>query len=274
MTPIASIGGLLILFASPWHLYVYHNPYLTDAFGLAALSLMLFGIVRNSFLMFAIAAIIGVLARETCIFLVPVWFLKNLRQGMLVASTTISSLLILRSDPTLGSASLDALQWDRLLHPVRFATEIALSWRHAWIYAIAGVYLFRDKQYIELGAAFLLPFFGALLTSLIATDLGRMFAILSPIVAVAAGRIFLELSESGYSYVVYLLVGMSLVGSLLIVPNSIFGEEIVLGGRAMKLTAFLGNAALGICATLLVRENVRAAWKQRMGVLPAVSCKC
>lgn len=89
--------SMLCLFASTGHLYLYSNPYLTDAFGMMALSLMLYALIVGNAILFAVPAVFGILARETTLFLIPA-FLITRRWLAFIGNFFVSLLLHLRAE--------------------------------------------------------------------------------------------------------------------------------------------------------------------------------
>ena len=66
-----SLLALSCVFASTNHLLLYQNPHLPEAFALLCLTLMTRALLDRRFGWFAGFAVVGVLARETCVFLLP-----------------------------------------------------------------------------------------------------------------------------------------------------------------------------------------------------------
>lgn len=256
---IASISGLIILFMSPLHLYNYHNPFLTDAFGLAAISIMIYGFVRKSIIIFAIATIIGLLGRYSCIFLVPVWVLKDRFQGIVIIIISFLLLLYIRMEPQFGNVVVDYLQWNRISDILNMVKDILWSWRHVWILMLLGICLFPKKKFKEFGIIFCLLFIGALLTSLIATDIQRLFNVLSPIVVLSSANFFLVLDRNKYQYLVYYIVAASILGGLITFPTVLIGEEVIIGCKILNLTSLIINSLIILFATILIREKILRA---------------
>ncbi len=105
-----------------------------------------------------------------------------------------------------------------------------------------------------MGAAFLALFSGALLTSLIASDLTRMFLILSPVVAVASAQFFAGVIEQRLHVWVWLLVAILAAQGVVAIPNAILGE-ILNGARPLKLAMLVSASLLALSAIVLLSHR-------------------
>ncbi|MCX5885796.1 MAG: hypothetical protein NT096_07800 [Proteobacteria bacterium] len=228
--PSATVG-LLAVFVTPWHLYCYHNPFLTDAFQLMIISVMIFSLVCGYFSLFAPCAILGVLGRETTVFLVPVWFLTRDRsRGCLLLGVAVAILLLLwyvmrsnTSTVALISEKFNTIGIFRDLYS--YGTRVMLSWNYAWVLSLIGMWLIPGEYRVSLITSFLLLISCAFLTSLIATDTGRMFAILAPVLAIFCAQLCDALKKSGHTPIIFSIVAISMVAALVSLPNVILGEQ-------------------------------------------------
>lgn len=184
--PVA-FGSLVAVFFTFWHQYNFHNPYLTDAFQLAMIAAMVYALIIDSFPVFAAAAVLAVAARETAVVFVPAWFLlKNKRSGAAIVLCAVAVMMAPRlwyADGTplvesMGRAYRASGGSDRF--PWAFARRVydayGLFW---WAIGISVVVNLRNPV---LTVSFVLLFVGALLSSVIAVDTGRMFQMLAPII--------------------------------------------------------------------------------------------
>ncbi|MGB8656369.1 MAG: hypothetical protein WCE90_01120 [Candidatus Zixiibacteriota bacterium] len=218
--------GLLAVWASTWHLYNYHNPFLTDTFGLLMLCVMIFALFNDSFFVFLTAAVLGVLARESTIFLVPVWLVKKeWKRSILLMAMTIIALLIPRhflasaTDPTLVSIfdSIGILQ-----QPLAFAKGVFSSWGFIWFLSIIGIWYLPTDKFALVAVAYVSLLGGAIFTSLVATDTGRMFSILTPVIAITSSQLYAELINRN-RVMAFTFVGLVILQALVSRPNVIFG---------------------------------------------------
>jgi len=134
----ASVAGLLTVFTSGVHLYAYLNPYLTDAFALMVLSVMVFALVSRYFLVFAIFAILGFFVWELTLWLVPAWFLAGDRpKGAILLVVAVLVFFVPRWIFPSGLSTLDQIRgqvggggfWQQ---PSFLAKTIIVSWAFLW----------------------------------------------------------------------------------------------------------------------------------------------
>lgn len=184
--PVA-FGSLVAVFFTFWHQYNFHNPYLTDAFQLAMIAAMVYALIIDSFPVFAAAAVLAVAARETAVVFVPAWFLlKNKRRGAAIVLCAVAVMMAPRlwyADGTplvesMGRAYRASGGSDRF--PWAFARRVYDAYGLFW-WAI-GVSVVVNLRNPVLTVSFALLFVGALLSSVIAVDTGRMFQMLAPII--------------------------------------------------------------------------------------------
>lgn len=191
---LQSVFGLLIVFATTWHLYFYANPFLTDAFGLMTVCLLLFAAVDGSFLLFAVSAIFGALAREATLLLVPLWLLKDTRKGLLILAATAAVFAVPRLAMPSETGLLEYLaasfiavgRWRDL--PM-FAQSVIDTWGIVWPMSILGMSQIPRAHLRVFVFAFIVLGLGAFFSSLVATDTGRMFSILTPVLAVGCAQL-------------------------------------------------------------------------------------
>jgi hypothetical protein len=228
LNTIYSTIGLLAVWASTWHLYYYHNPFLTDAFGLLIVCIMIYALFTDSFFLFLATSLFGVLARETTIFLVPVWLVKKeWRRSILVIAISVLVLLIPRhllatgTDPTMFSVfeRIGILQ-----RPLTFVKNIFLSWGFVWFLSIIGVWYLPNDKFVLTAVVYISLLCGAIFTSLIATDTGRMFSILAPILGITCAQLYAELIKRKH-ILALVFVGLTISQAFVSIPNTIFGVD-------------------------------------------------
>jgi len=264
ITMFSAVVGLLAVFVTPWHLYCYHNPFLTDAFQLMVIAVMIFSLVCSYFSLFAPCAILGVLGRETTVFLVPIWFLtRERRRGLLLLGVAVAILLLLwyvmrsnTSTVALLSEKFNTIGIFRDLYS--YGTRIMLSWNYAWVLSLIGMWLIPGEQRVSLITSFLLLIACAFLTSLIATDTGRMFALLAPVLAVFCAQLCDSLKKSGHTLVIFSVVAIALVASLVALPNVILGEqrETFQSFQDMK-RILLTSVMLGLYILFILQDQIQ-----------------
>jgi hypothetical protein len=226
---VASFGGLFLVYSSTNHLYYYHNPYETDPFGFMILSIMLLAFLSNSFAIFAVAGLTGILQRENVILGIPLWFTKcNVRQSLILIVATVLVFLI----PRLVLMP----SWDQLIgQPSNaitgrvgpFLKDVFLSWRYVWFVGILGLVLIpRSEHFYICATAFLLLTLGAFFacaTHSHKNDTYRMFAYVVPILTVSSAQVFATVMAR-QPYLAGLIGVFSVLQLVLSRPNAIWGR--------------------------------------------------
>ena len=226
-----AIVGVVSIWGSTWHLYGFWNPYLTDAFGLLMLAIMMWAVLTGTLWAFAAAAIVGVLARETTAVLVPAWLItRQWRAAIAVAGGTLAVAALPRilMQPSIDAvAAAPALSGDQLqTHPIIVLRQIAASWGIVWLFAIAGIACLPGADRRRLGAVFIALLAGALAASAVATDLGRMFAFLAPVLAIGCAQLYAVLRRARETWLAAAMIVMVAVQwrfnapDVVIVPSS------------------------------------------------------
>jgi len=219
--------GLLVVWASTWHLYNYYNPFLIDTFSLLILCVMIFALFSSSFFVFLTTALLGILARETTIFLVPVWLImKEWRRSILVIAISAIVLLIPRHFLASGTDTTLVSVFDRIgiLHqPLTFAKNVFLSWGFVWFLSMIGVWYLPSDKFALVAAVYISLLCAAIFSSLIATDTGRMFSILTPILVISSAQLYAELIKRK-RLLALAFIGLTISQAFVSRPNVIFSE--------------------------------------------------
>jgi hypothetical protein len=223
--------GLLAVWVTSSNLDLYYNPFLTDAFGLLALSVMVFALLGPSFWIFLAGSVAGVVGREISIVLAPAWFAtKHVRQAVLVLGVGAAALLAPRW--ALGVEGDLAARLVRnagsvasLYSPSLFFKSILLSCGCAWVTALAGIGFIPRAKFLPVAAAFGCLFLGALGASFVARDTERIFLIIVPVLALGTAQLFGFLRARGARAAALAIVALAIAQGLVAHPNRLFGEE-------------------------------------------------
>lgn len=275
---LASFGGLFALYSSVWHLYNYHNPFLTDAFQLMALSVMLFFLLRLNFTIFWAAGIIGILARETTVFLVPAWLATGQwrKSAAAVAITLVAwylPQLFLSKDlgffeyPSRvlsGVLSAGGLQ-DR---PQPLLRAVFIQWGFTGVLTLIGLALVPISRFWPIITAFGLLLLGALVSSTIAADFGRIFALISPVAVVCCAFVFSTLSSRN----IYLatLLALVLASRLFWVPTSLTPREsFVFDSIYPRLSVLVLEVFLTLAIAFTLRRAIVDGFRLKFGEVAA-----
>jgi len=205
------------LFASTGHLLFYQNPYLTDAFGLMCLILMLYFLICNKDFAFGISACVGVLARESSLFLVPS-FVVTKRWGNFVLLLCVSIACYLIPRILFGGTT-----HSRLILPVHWTYYVKMYFTFGilWIPMLTGLLLCNKESFPAILLVFLSLLLGALISSLVARDTIRMFVVMMPVGLITLSYYFYELELINRPLFI-VTIFLSLLNIPLALPTSFF----------------------------------------------------
>ena len=267
----ASVGGLLTVFTSGVHLYGYTNPFLTDAFALMALSLMIFSLINRYFLVFAIAAILGILAWELTIWLVPAWFLARdrLKGAILLVGAVLVFFIprwVFPSDLSLIDILTSQFNAGLWHNPSYFAITIVVSWGFLWVLAPIGVWLMPKDKFGSVASAFGILLFGAFLYSAIATDTFRYFHILAPVFAISCAQLYVWLfKKKAHIFGVSILAALVIANAFDSVPNILFSEgSWMLRSRTPTQLLLIFGVVYGLGSVFVLREVLFQELRDRL----------
>jgi hypothetical protein len=266
-----SMLGMITVFSSRAHLYYYHNPFLTDAFGLMCLSVMIYALCNRSFLLFALTGLIGVLAREQVIFLAPVWCEKKreLRTCVTLASAMLLTLalprVMLPSNAALSDQLTSKLSNSLSFHPLAMIfLHAAHAWGITWFVALIGLLFVPGRNFTTLAASTILLLLGAMVTSLLAVDTERMFSVVAPVFAIGAAFFFKQVLTTGRKEVLFGCLILLLVQAVTAIPNSLIGEgsQIFDVGGLRILTMFVLFGCI-LWVLSILQPLVTHAWLEK-----------
>ena len=226
----AAIGGVFMVWGAAWQLYYFHNPFLTDAALLLFIYLMFFAFLEDNFFLFLISAVLGVLSRETALFALPLWLLKkrkaeNVLLFIVVGLFFLIPRLLFTFD--IHSPSLSGLLTvlaSRLDNIKSFTIDLYNSWGIIWIFSIVGLVQLEGNLYKPVRLFYFLLIAGAVCTSLIATDTGRMFSIMAPVMVTTCARMCMTVCCDGNILERILLTLLIVIQPLISFKYSIFAE--------------------------------------------------
>ena len=152
---IASVSGTSSM------LYAFHNPYLTDQFGVLMVTAALAALLGRRPLMFAALVTLGSIGRESVAFIAPAYLITSVvtrngddlqRRGLLLLGMVLPVLasVILRVLPTFGEHGLARYigyysptlgELGPIRRPLDFIIGVAMSWEWVWIASLAGLAL-------------------------------------------------------------------------------------------------------------------------------------
>jgi hypothetical protein len=256
-----SVIGLCCVWCSRWHLMNYNNPYLTDAFGLFILCVMMFSFLDDKFFVFLIAAVLGILARETTVFLVPVWLIRRewKRSLVLILAAVlafISPRLLLGSGTDITIMEVfERIGMEKIRGMLSYGKDIFMSWTIVWFLSVLGLLFLPKNKYISASAIYSLLMVGAFATSLIAVDTGRMFSILTPVLAVTSAHFIDVLEKERMAWAKWVLVLLLTYQAIMYIPNLFFIEDSP-ENRWLRIAMAIIELLFTGCVVLILRKKI------------------
>lgn len=208
--------SLVSLFVSLSHLLIYQNPFLIDAFTLMCLTAMFYFALTAKSLPFGIVSILGALGHEAALFGVPA-FLATKRFGIFFI-VAVLSFAVFAAPRFFGWGDIySPFGWSRFGQWVDWA-KIFFAYGFLWLAMGIGLYLCPLKSYPAVALEFAFLLFGAFLSSLFASDIVRMFAILQPVALVLWAYFIQGLAkQSRFLFIVF--CGLLFANLFLVIPT-------------------------------------------------------
>jgi len=238
----ACIFGATALFCSRAFIYNYVNPYMTDAVALLAIFAMVYTYLGEQELAFAAAAVVGILAHEITVLLVPaVLFSRRWKRGLVAC--VIPGIILLLTRFCLGAGYAGSVKKEFLLisvhisHTLVWLKAVILSWYFLWPLLVMGIATLpaRTKRFRLLVCTGLLMT-GAIFLSLFVLDTERTYSILAPVVAVSAATVFNTLWQENRAKAIGLF--------LLVLADLASAEAYIIGTRDLRVLALFSIPAL------------------------------
>ena len=215
------------------------------------------------------AAVLGILARESTLFLVPAWLAtrqwRNLTLALIIAFVAwYVPRLTLSSDSGAFSYTkslLDGLDpVDRLRDFVR---PVVIQWGITGALTMLGLLLTPVSRFWMLLLVFLGLALGAFFSSLVAGDIGRLFELLFPIMIVSCAYFFAALWKR--SPLLALLLAFTLAGRLFWVPTNLLPREsFVFDSVYPRGVLTLAHLVIIIGAVYLMRAQLTSGIKEKV----------
>lgn len=262
----ATAGVVVVAFAR-WQAYHYHNPFLTDALGLLVLTLMLWAALEGFFLLFAAAALVGVMGRETALVMLPAWLVR--RDGWKALLLGVGCVAILWQIRLLVGPGPGVPDAQAGFDPLSMLEGAVLAWGPVWVLGALGFLLVPRAARATLCGGFVLVLPLAFAAAHVATDTGRMFGLLAPFLALFAALAFDALARrSALVFEAFLL--LALVGLLVLTPTRalpVFWPEAILHGYAWRFTE--AGLLLAFVASWRLRDELESGWRDMQAQLVA-----
>jgi hypothetical protein len=253
--------GLFTMAGFPAHAYHFHNPYLTDAAGLAVLTALLAAAWTQRFALFFALALVAPLVRETACCLLPMWLPRSVRRGMLALLAGLGVLVVVHLLLAPASSPGEAAAAYRLPPMRAWLTSSLLAWSFGWWLAAIGVLLLRWNAFRTVMLAGLLLAGGAFAATFVASDIERMFGLLTPVMLIGCARAF-DVSLKYNRALTLLLIALAIAQFLCVVPNPFVPYDTWghLGYWPPKLLLAAGTCGAAALAWRLRRRLRREVW--------------
>ena len=257
----ASVVGLALVVASPWSLYAFHNPLLTDGAAHAVIAAEVWALVAGATLPFAVLVTIGAGVRETTGVLAPaLWSAGHRRHAVVLTAGVVLVFVAWRVLDGDGNPPAGALA--ERLTPAALAqlTRSAVTaWSGLWLLAPTGLLMIAGDAGSRLRRAAAWLLLGGTLSALLAADAGRMLAVLLVPFGVGAATAVDALLRQRRRAIVSALVAAAIVNACAWVPNRVFPLESA-AFRATELRLVACAASLlsaAAAAVALIAERRR-----------------
>jgi hypothetical protein len=133
-----------------------------------------------------------------------------------------------------------------VFRPFIFVRQLHTIWGFVWFIGLAGLWFLPRAYAVRITAAFAALFVAALVASMIATDTGRMFGFLAPVLAIAAAQFYAVVRRNDPA-LAWLLVAVIAVQGFFNTPDAMFDRSAWIVGwprRAFVTTELVLGAVI------------------------------
>jgi hypothetical protein len=155
---------------------------------------------------------------------------------------------------------------DRLRHLSAFARPVIVHWGFSGVLAIMGIVLVSKEWGWTLAVGFGALMIGAVISSFFANDIGRMFSILSPLMVIGCGYLFMNLrGKSGWILKIW---GFVLIARIFWIPTILSSNaDWVLGSIYPRLFVGMMQILLILGIAVALNSELRRAGKEHFNFL-------
>jgi len=262
------------------HLLNYSNPFLTDSFALAALSIMLYALVMGRDAVFAATGLVGLLGRETCLFGFPAYAVTRRWKRWLLFSALALGLFIAMRHGMFGGYDWPS---PHILRGWIYWAHVYTAFGFLWWPMLFGVLLWDWRRYPIVPAQALSLGAGAFLTSLMSSDMVRMIGVMQVIAPLLLARYFSVCAQRSVAWL-WGFAMLAFANLLWAVPSIAFAQQAV-GMTELEqwyfrlkwsIIAHQGAGAVFAAASawavrdeLFARTRANVAWVVRSGRMAA-----
>jgi hypothetical protein len=248
---VGALVGVLLVWAAPWSLYVFHNPALPDAAAHLVVAAEVACLVGGAVVGFVVLVALGTCVRESSGVLAPaLWVLGRRRTAALLTLAVVSVFVGFRvldpGEESLVQAARGRFTVDGI---VALGRDAYLAWGGLWFVAVGGLGRLPAERRGRVRAAAVWLLWGGLAGALVAADAGRMLAFLLVPFGVAAAAAVDHLCSTGRRGPLLLRAAAAALGAVAWMPNRVLAPEgAVFGSTWLRVAAGLLSPAAGIAA--------------------------
>jgi hypothetical protein len=192
--PGISVVAVVFVFLSPWHLYIYQNPFIADGIVQLLMMAVLYAVMTKNLWLYVVAAAVGVGTHERILFLLPLWLLTHdKRQGVIVLLSIIalySGMRVMIGDGigTIAHGSFSGMAL--FATPLIMVKDALVGSTPLYLIALTGLFLLPEKEMIDARPIVAVYLIASIIPALVATDTGRMLIGFSPAALFLAASFF------------------------------------------------------------------------------------
>lgn len=210
-----SLAALILIFGTLANIFLYKNPYLTDSFHHMILILLMYFLLKGNALLFGIFAILGILGRETIIFIVPAFFITGKwKESILILLISLTAFFL----PKFFIEGGYILFQEKPIFG--FIAKMYLTWGPVGLIIFTGLTLVPKDLKHDVFFVFLGLFTGAGLTALMVLDITRMYTIILPAALITAA-FFLQKLYGKNKLIFYSVILLSVIHVFSVMPTTI-----------------------------------------------------
>ena len=259
---MAACLAVIAFMTSTRTLLIVQNPFLLDAFSFFMMTVMLAAFLADKAAVFGLATMIGVLAREDCLF-GAFGFLAARRRlaSLVVVFAAVAAYVLSRWRPPAHESAF--LGFRAAMH-ASFYAKAFFAYGFVWLLPFLGLWIARTSDDRRLTPYFACTLGGSILSAFFAVDTTRVFLPILPVAVVAAAIVFDRLSGSPIILGVWPVVMLANLGIAL--PNALFPGS---GEHLKELEDWYVRLAVPVViqqlvGLLLVIESARRIARQRI----------
>jgi hypothetical protein len=218
-TLTATIMSMIFVFLSPWHLYMYQNPFITDGLVQFTIMVLLFSVVQKNIWLFSIAAFAGIFLHERILFFLPLWWIVHdgKRGSVVVAAAGVMyvGIRMMIGETTGLQAGYPISEFSILAKPLEMIKDAVVGSLPLYLIALTGILFLGEHEKKFVLPVFLIFLAASVLPALVANDTGRMLLGMASL-SVLTGVSFFEKVRSAWQGVA--LLGTGLIMSAAYLP--------------------------------------------------------